>query len=301
MKPQCFGCARHGTILVGVLVMGAVLGFAKDKTITKDRIELSTEYGKFVLQELTLTQNRYSVLFSGTITNNTDRNWAVVYLTLQFLDKSGAQISSDDRVENEVPVFRLQKGATKTISRTIPWEINFRAFRPPTGRIANFNVAHNSRQSQYDLLYVFSLEKPKVSDKLVFEDDSIRVAFAVVESQIQFSMQNRTELPIEINWDQSAFIDFTGQAHRVIHAGIKWNDREKPQAPTTVPPTARISDIVYPADYAEWSGSDWIHKPVLPPAELSYKGQTFSIFVPLRINGEIKNYLFTIRIADVLI
>jgi hypothetical protein len=150
-------------------------------------------------------------------------------------------------------------------------------------------------------LYVFALVKPKESDRLALEDDSIRIAFAVVESQIQFSLQNKTESPIEINWDQSAFIDFSAQSHRVIHAGIKWNDREKPQAPAIVPPTARISDIIYPADYAEWSGSDWLHKPVVPPAELAYKGQTFSVFMPLKINGEVKNYLFTIKVADVLI
>jgi hypothetical protein len=270
-----------------------MLAFPKDKTITKDRIELTNEYGKFVLQNLALTQDRDSVSFSGTITNSTDRNWGVVYLTLQFLDKSGAPIPPEPGVDNTIRIFRLQRGATEPISRTIPWMIIFRAFRSPTGRIADFSVACGG--------YVFTLARPRESEELAFEDKLIRIAFAVVESQIQFSLQNITDSPIEIGWDQSAFIDFSGESHKVIHSGIKWIDREKPQAPTTVPPTARISDIIYPADYAEWSGSDWLHKPVLPRAELSYKGQTFSVFMPLKINGEVKNYLFTIKVADVLI
>lgn len=299
MSSQCHGWLRHSTAWAGVFLMAATLAFPKGRAITKDRIELPTEYGKFILQDLSLTQDRYSVSFSGTITNNTDRNWAVIYLALEFSDKSGTPTPRREGIDTTVPIFGLQKGTTRTISRTIPWEITYRAFRAPAGRIGNFNVIYDSAHSEYDLLYVLALTKPEESVKLAFEDGSIRIAFAVVESQIQFSLQNKTQSPIEINWDQSAFIDFSGQSHRVIHAGIKWNDREKSQAPTIVPPTARINDIVYPADYAEWSGSDWLHKPVLPPAEVAYKGQTFSVFMPLKISNEVKNYLFTIKVADV--
>lgn len=299
MSFQFHGWLRHGTALAGVFLMGVALAFPKGRTITKDRIELPTEYGKFILQDVSLTQDYYHVLFSGTITNNTDRNWAMISLILEFSDKSGGQIPRQAGVDTTVRIPRLQKGAARPISATIPWQIMYRAFRAPTGRIGNFDVIYDRAHSEYDLLYVLALTKPNESDKLAFEDDSIRIAFAVIESQIQFSLQNRTESPIEVNWDQVSFIDFSGRSHRVIHAGTKFNDREKPQAPATVPPTARIEDIVYPADYAEWTGSDWIHSPILPPAEFAYKGNTFSVFVPLKINGELKNYLFTVKVADV--
>ncbi|MGD0922410.1 MAG: hypothetical protein ABSA70_11685 [Terriglobia bacterium] len=292
---------RHGTALAGLFLMGVAVAFPKGRPITKDRIELPTEYGKFILQDLSLTQDAYSVSFSGTISNNTDRNWAVVFLNLEFLDKSGTAMPPQEGALNTVVIPNLQKGASEPVSATIPWQITYRPFHAPTGRIADFDVIYDKERSRYDLLYVFALAKPRESDNLAYEDDSIRIAFTVVKTQVQFSLQNKTESAIEINWDQAAFIDFSGLSHRVIHTGIKLNDRDKPQAPATVPPTARIEDIVYPADYAEWSGSDWLRKPVVPPAELAYKGQTFSVFMPLKINGEVKNYLFTIKVADVLI
>lgn len=278
--------------LAGVILMGVALAFPKGRAITKGRIELPTEYGKFILQDLSLTQDAYSVSFSGTISNNTDRNWAVVILNLEFLNKSGTAMPRQDDSENipDVVVPNLQKAASRPFSATIPWH---------TGRIADFDVIYDKEHSRYDLLYVFALAKPRESDNLVYEDDSIRIAFAMVKAQVQFSLQNKTESAIEINWDQAAFIDFSGLSHRVIHTGTKLNDRDKPQAPATVPPTARIGDIVYPADYAEWSGSEWLQRPVLPPAEVAYKGRTFSVFMPLKINGEPKNYLFTVKVLDV--
>jgi len=225
----------------------------------------------------------------------------MITLILKFFDKSGRPMPLQHG-ENAVLILNLQKGATKAISERIPWEITYRAFRAE-GRIDNFDVIYDKERSHYDLLYIFALAKPKESDSLVFEDDSIRIAFTVIETQIQFSLQNKTQSPIEISWDQAAFIDFSGVSHRVIHTGTKLNDRDKPQAPTTIPPTARIEDIVCPADYAEWSVvlGEWLQKRVLPRAEIAYKGHTFSAFMPLIVDGALKSYLFTVKVADVRI
>jgi hypothetical protein len=100
-----------------------------------------------------------------------------------------------------------------------------------------------------------------------------------------------------------------------MHSGVKYTEREKPQVQTVVPPTARLEDILIPVDHVyfgyerklKWIDNQeekWTSTPLFPSLEdkkaskdaLNYKGRSFSVFIPLEINGAVKNYLFTFSI-----
>ena len=62
------------------------------------------------------------------------------------------------------------------------------------------------------------------------------------------SLNNKTDNPIKIDWNQVSYVDISGMSHRIIHSGVKYIGRENPQSPTIIPPTAKIADIVFPTD-----------------------------------------------------
>jgi hypothetical protein len=78
-------------------------------------------------------------------------------------------------------------------------------------------------------------------------------------------------------------------------------ERDRAQPSSTVPPTATIKDFVYPTDAVIRSGNDWETPKLLPSAPLAaqLKGQSFSVFMPLEIDGVTKNYNFVFTISDV--
>lgn len=137
-----------------------------------------------------------------------------------------------------------------------------------------------------------------------------------------FSLENKTEQSIKIPWDEAAFIDESGRSHRVMHAGVKFDDREKPQAPSVVVPRGLLKDIVAPTDYVHWregtkqTAGRWEEKCLLPDfvfhgsslkgeyatfadfenAATSKVGKTIQVLLPLEIEEVVNGYVFTFQI-----
>jgi len=304
-------CQKKVTLTV--LLLGCMFPFvlpaaAKKKPLLKGQLVVPTQYGNFVFENLSLTHGpevhatfkeaEVPVDLVGTLRNNTDRGWRVLSFRVRFHDKSGSVFKE----ENLDKVHDIGKGKTTRVACRASLSVQYRLFRrPQREEVADFDIVFDKEASFYDSRYVFSLLKPKESKNLLFEDDKISLAFAVTTTEIRFVLQNKTDGPITIDWDQVAFVDLSGKSHRVIHGGTKLADRDKPQARTVVPPTARMEDMIWAADYVELVGTEWVQNPILPSSHLAvnYKGQTFSVFMPLDLDGQRKNYLFTIEITDV--
>ena len=179
-------------------------------------------------------------------------------------------------------------------------------------------LENSTKEPQTVTLYHYdiSLEDPIQSETLEFTDSLISIKFEIRKKEIGFNIKNKSNRAIKINWDEIVYISPSGAAHRVIHSGIRYIDRNKPQAPSVIPPNANFSDIIVPSDniyYLEvprtgivdldlkfsklegWRVADLIY----PGQDL--KGKTFKVYMPLEIDGEKKNYTFTFKIKDVTI
>src|SRR5689334_21631798 len=103
--------------------------------------------------------------------------------------------------------------------------------------------------------YSAKMMKPKLSPDSSFEDPFIKIEFVVLQ-RILFKLKNKTDNPIEIDWGKVSYVDTEAGAHRVVHEGVRYIERDKVPAPTVVPPMANITDIIHPADYIDYeSGS----------------------------------------------
>jgi len=161
--------------------------------------------------------------------------------------------------------------------------------------------------------------------KFYFEDDLVKVLWSVSSDEIAFTVQNKTDHSIKIPWDDAAFIDENGSSHRVMHSGIKYNDRQQAQAPSIVVRKASLEDIVFPTDYVSWeeggryTSGKWKQRSFYPDydyqniyrshefnsfeefdkAVKSKVGKTFQVLLPLQIEDVINDYIFSFKVDSV--
>jgi hypothetical protein len=155
-----------------------------------------------------------------------------------------------------------------------------------------------------------------------FEDGMVGVLWAFRGTQMAFSLENKTEHSIRVPWDQAAFIDESGRSHRVMHAGVTFDDREKPQAPSVVVPMGLLKDLIAPTDYVRrrertgYAAGRWEEKCLLPDFDFhgpslkgeyatfadfengakSKVGKTIQVLLPLEIGDVVNDYIFAFRI-----
>ena len=203
------------------------------------------------------------------------------------------------------------------------------------------------KYTSYKAVYIISLSKverpekagnrygpQKVSSiatdqkyKFAFEDNMVQILWLVSATNINFYIQNKTDYSIKIPWDEAAYVDENGRSHRVMHSGVKYTDRDKPQPPSIIVRKGSIEDIVYPTDYVSWSSGTrytsgrWIEKPLLLSLDFHgqyYKGSYSSltefeeavnknigkriqVLLPLQIQDVINDYIFTFTIDKVIV
>lgn len=253
---------------------------------------VKVDEGTFVFAGLTITNQKYSLpQLDGQVTNNTNRDWKAVTFKFRGIDSHGAVIESRIPGLNELTFYAFKKGETKIIKDEIL--SGFYDNKPAA-------VSLVFAGGEYNATYILSMIKPLPSRDLSFQDPFIQIEFDISKRQIAFVLRNKTNAPIKINWNEVSYIDIATSSHKVMHSGVKYTSRAEPQPSEIVPPTAKLEDIVFPIDYVSYD-TEWTKNALFPeaPKALLYKGQAFSVFMPLEINGRVKNYLFTFKILDV--
>jgi hypothetical protein len=145
---------------------------------------------------------------------------------------------------------------------------------------------------------------------MAFEDTLLSFKFSIDPHGIACSIRNKTAAPISVNWNMISYIDASGDAHKVIHSGIRLVDMEAPQTPTLIPPAARINETLFPIEYIQpgsrgfacWVQCIWPDVGDVSKDESNLKkleGSGFSVFMPLEIGGKTKNYSFVFKIVSV--
>lgn len=256
-------------------------------------ISVQVAEGTFVFKDLRLN-DAYSHL-DGEIVNNTSKRWNRLDFNITGIDANGQRIENAYDILNYIHLSSLNPGETKKISASL------RGFDQhlPT------RVGIKFKDGEYLAEYTFAMLKPKPSDQLEYNDPFIQITFAISKQQIAFVLRNKTSNAISIDWNQVSYIDLSGGSHKVMHEGVKYITRSEPQSPSIIPPTANLKDIVFPIDYVSYSSSryssGWREDPLFPegPAAGKYEGGTFSVFMPLVVNGSSKNYLFSFKIVNV--
>jgi len=94
---------------------------------------------------------------------------------------------------------------------------------------------------------------------------------------------NTTRGDLEVDWEQSRFVDASGRSQRVIHRGVQLNQRNAQMLSSTVAAGATLNEFVFPGDTITFSApgraSVWNSPAVL---ERLVPGAEFSIVLSVR-------------------
>jgi hypothetical protein len=148
--------------------------------------------------------------------------------------------------------------------------------------------------------------------KYSYEDDFISITWYVDSEQFNFTLKNKTQYTIKINWDDISYVNYNGYAQRMMHAGVKYTERNASQPSTMIPKGATISDLLQPTDNVYWVNSTrytsggWRSTPLIPnvynnenPAAAvaaNYVGKTMTILLPIYIEDVQNDYIFNFYI-----
>lgn len=148
-------------------------------------------------------------------------------------------------------------------------------------------------------------------NKYRYEDDYIEIVWYVGLKQFNFELKNKTTHSMKINWDDISFVDINGKTGRVMHAGVKYTDRNNSQPSSTIPRGASLSDLLMPTEnvyYVSGQYGGWREKNLLPSFYQSqealnsgapgYVGKKMTILMPVIIENVQNDYTFEFNVDE---
>jgi hypothetical protein len=140
-----------------------------------------------------------------------------------------------------------------------------------------------------DPIVQFRLTEPKGSIGLRVITQDFSISFSVEPEEVGFVLVNKTTAPMKMLWDESAYVDQRGRTHRVMHAGVKYIDRDKSMPPSLIPPGSSLEDIVFPVSYVYYSGG-WRQRNLFDVYEAASFG--IGVFLSLEVKGQKRGITF---------
>lgn len=181
----------------------------------------------------------------------------------------------------------------------------------------NLNKVELPKDSKERFGDIITIEINKDSTRYAFEDDNMMISWFVGEKGLYFTLFNKSNYPIKINWDDVVFVDTELNISRVIHSGISYNKINESQASTTIPKGAIFKDYLVPVNNITMNNySEWVCDPMIDMMGQTYNtkdyseeqmneiikkaesmvGLTFSILFPLKIEDVQNDYTFVFQI-----
>jgi len=171
------------------------------------------------------------------------------------------------------------------------------------GETLNIRLEKMSQSvAKYRLKY--RMTNPVVSDDLKFTDKTITVSFAVDAQSFKMRFENRSPLEVKILWERAEYTDVNGQLHRLMHSGVRYQERNNPIADQRVPAHSIVEEAVIPISnvyVSQKKGYDI--RPLFRlegDAAAGLKGKTIILFIPVEVDRQIVPYNFKIEITDAI-
>lgn len=189
-------------------------------------------------------------------------------------------------------------------------------YTPSSNYLAHYNIGLKQverpvkAKERYGEQKVIRINEEGIA-KYSFEDEMIRVIWIPTAPKLSFILTNKTDHSIKIVWDEAAFVDQDGMSQRVIHAGVKYIDRNSSQPPTVVVRGGTVNDLIIPSAniYYEGAYGGWREAPLFPSIFATdakvlkskteqYIGKTIQVLLPLQIEDVVNEYIFIFEVQS---
>jgi hypothetical protein len=204
-------------------------------------------------------------------------------------------------------IFGLLAVTLLTLSSCKSYEVSYAVSLESVESPANI-------KQQFGDTKIVTLEDAGIS-KYRYTDNYIEITWFVDRKEFAFTLKNKSNHAIRINWDDISYVDISGNVGRVMHSGVKYTDRNNSQPATSIPKGASLSDILLPTDNVffisptRYSTGGWREKSLLPSffeketidsLPQKYVGQKMSIMMPISIENVQNDYTFVFNVDKVL-
>lgn len=130
------------------------------------------------------------------------------------------------------------------------------------------------------------LDTPAFGMTVGFNDDRISSVWGPLVQGVDFVLENRSSQSLRILWDESAIVGTMGVSSRVFHYGVRFEDAERSQPPTIVPPGALSDEGAFPTALLEDLGNDRVRVGyIIGDTDVTPAHTTFSLHLALEIGG----------------
>jgi hypothetical protein len=223
----------------------------------------------------------------GSVSNGTTKSWTALGFSLRFFNANGEALGDEVLMLDSITLLPGAATAFKTST-----------LNPPAGTKKSEFVF---RGGSYRAFYEFSLEKPAPSKDLKYSNEFADFELVPDKHGIGLHLRNRSDRALKIDWNQVSFVDGGGQSGGVMHNGVKYADREGMKAPSVIPPSALLEDVIVPTGLVSFGSGTWLTAPLFPDAPLAarYEGATVGLYLPLEVDGKVVPVFFSIRVDHV--
>ena len=119
---------------------------------------------------------------------------------------------------------------------------------------------------------------------------------------IQMRLTNLLDKNVKLLWEQAQYTDVNKQTSRLMHSGVRFQDRNNPIPEQIVPPRASVQEGVIPINRVFFSQQKKAYEtksllPVDSEAGSQLKGKTINLFIPIEVDRAIIPYNFKIEIT----
>ncbi len=144
---------------------------------------------------------------------------------------------------------------------------------------------------------------PEASPDLRYQDKVISVSWIIGDQGFQLRLENMSSHDLKILWDRAEYLDTNKQSHRIMHSGIRYQDRNNPIPNQFVLAGQGLQTVVIPVKKVVFSQQKKTYEiqsllPLDSEAAVGLKGKTVNLFIPIEVNRQIIPYNFKFEIID---
>ena len=144
--------------------------------------------------------------------------------------------------------------------------------------------------------YTLKLLQSTGADGVTFEDESIKISFPL-STHLSFALTNKTAAAIQIDWKKASFTDVNGQPQKVVHNDIREVLKVDSQPVSEVQSGGSLGDTIVPVGFITQNDEgSWSLRKLFQGGIEAYAGKQFSLRLPIKVNGQEKEYLFAFTV-----
>jgi len=150
--------------------------------------------------------------------------------------------------------------------------------------------------------------------KYKYADEMIEIAWVIGQEQFSFVLNNKTEHSIKLIWDEAAYVDLDNASKRIMHSGVKYNEKNNSQPASIIIKGGKLTDIIQPTENvyyingSQYYSGGWRTLPLFPNSgqdkealinlSKQYIGREVKILLPLEIQGNVNEYIFSFKLEN---